>query len=202
MNDLIVFVMETSQKMLFIFTPFLILSIFLGITDEYDAARRRAFAMRATAAVAVICFTVYFFGSAIFSLFGITLDAFRIGAGALLFLHAINLVQGRAPVTPIGESDSAVVPFAMPIIVGPAVIGVLLVLGADTTIVEQRVAGAVAVALSITLLGSLLLVATQIEKIMGKAQLRIISKVTGLILAAMSAQMIFTGIRNFMTVRP
>jgi multiple antibiotic resistance protein len=202
MNDLIVFVMETSLKILFIFTPFLILSIFLGITNEYDATRQRAFAMRATAAVAVICFAVYFFGSAIFSLFGITLDAFRIGAGALLFLNAINLVQGKAPATPTGESDSAVVPFAMPIIVGPAVIGVLLVLGADTTSVGQRVAGAIAVALSISLLGCLLLVATQVERIVGKAQLQIISKVTGLILAAMSAQMIFTGIRNFMTAQP
>ena len=202
MTDLIVFVMETSLKILFIFTPFLILSIFLGITNEYDAARQRAFAMRAAAAVAVICFAVYFFGSAIFSLFGITLDAFRIGAGALLFLNAINLVQGKAPATPTGESDSAVVPFAMPIIVGPAVIGVLLVLGADTTSVDQRVAGAVAIALSISLLGGLLLVATQVERIVGKAQLRIISKLTGLILAAMSSQMIFTGIRNFMAVRP
>ncbi len=197
MSDLIVFVMATSLKILFIFTPFLILSIFLGITNEYDTTRRRAFAVRATTAVAVICFTVYFFGSAIFSLFGITLDAFRIGAGALLFLNATNLVQGRAPATPTGESDAAVVPFAMPIVVGPAVIGVLLVLGADTTSLSQRVAGAVAVALSISLLGCLLLVATQVERIVGKAQLRIISKVTGLILAAISAQMIFTGIRSF-----
>ena len=198
MNELIAFGIEAWLKILFIFTPFLILSIFLGITHEYDASRRQAFALRATGAVAVICFTVYFFGSVIFSLLGITLDAFRIGAGALLFLNAINLVQGNTPATPAGESDSAIVPFAIPIIVGPAIVGVLLVLGADAETARHKIVGAVAVALAITSLGALLLVGTRVEKIIGKAQLRIISKITGLILAAMSAQMIFTGIRNFM----
>jgi multiple antibiotic resistance protein len=198
MNELLSFVIKTWLKIIFIFTPFLVLSIFLGITREYSVAKLRAYSLRASTAVAVICFVVYFFGTVIFSLFGITLDAFRIGAGALLFLNAINLVQGNDPVTPEGENDSAIVPFAMPIIVGPAVIGVLFVLGADVESVDQRVAGAVAVALAIVCMGGLLLVSTKVEQLVGKAQLRIISKVTGLILAAMSAQMIFTGIKNFM----
>jgi multiple antibiotic resistance protein len=198
MNELIAFAITAWLKILFIFTPFLILSIFLGITHEYDANRRRAFALRSAGAVAVTCFAVYFFGGVIFSLLGITLDAFRIGAGALLFLNAINLVQGNIPVTPEGDSDSAIVPFAIPIIVGPAVVGVLLVLGADAATAGYKIAGAVAIALAIASLGGLLLVATRVEQIIGKAQLRIISKVTGLVLAAMSAQMIFTGIRNFM----
>ena len=198
MGELITFVVRIWLKILFIFTPFLVLSIFLGITREYDALRRRSFAWRAICAVSVICLVVYLFGSLIFSLFGITLDAFRIGAGALLFLSAINLVQGNAPATPEGDDDSAIVPFSIPIVVGPAVVGVLFVLGADVESIEQRVAGAVAVGLAIATLGGLLLVATKVEELVGKSQLRIISKITGLFLAAMSAQMIFTGIRNFM----
>ena len=101
------------------------------------------------------------------------------------------------PVTPSGEDDLAIVPFAMPIIVGPAVIGVLFVLGADVESAKQRVAGAVAVGIAIACLTGLLLVATKIEKLVGKAQLRVISKITGIILAAISAQMIFTGIKAF-----
>lgn len=199
MNELTLFVVKTSMKILFIFTPFLVLSIFLGITRDYTALRRRRFALKATAAVSVICFVVYFFGSVIFSLFGITLDAFRIGAGALLFLNAINLVQDNVASVPTGDDESVIVPFAMPIIVGPAVIGVLFVIGADAESLEQRIAGAVAVAAAIIVMGALLLAATRVEELVGKAQLRIISKVTGLILAAISSQMIFTGIRNFMS---
>jgi len=198
MSEMISFIVKFWLKLLFVFTPFLVLSIFLGITRDYDAGRRRAFALRSICAVSIICFVVFFFGSVIFSLFGITLDAFRIGAGALLFLSAINLVQGHVPVTPSGADDLAVVPFSMPIIVGPAVVGVLFVLGADVVNIEERMAGAVAVGLAVATLGGLLLIATTIEKIVGKAQLAILSKVTGLILAALSAQMIVTGIRNFM----
>ncbi len=198
MSEMISFIVKFWLKLLFVFTPFLVLSIFLGITRDYDAGRRRAFALRSICAVSIICFVVFFFGSVIFSLFGITLDAFRIGAGALLFLSAINLVQGHVPVTPSGADDLAVVPFSMPIIVGPAVVGVLFVLGADVVNIEERMAGAVAVGLAVATLGGLLLIATTIEKIVGKAQLAILSKITGLILAALSAQMIVTGIRNFM----
>lgn len=198
MNELLLFGIETWLKIFFIFTPFLILSIFLGITKDYNAVRRRGFALRSIAAVAVICFVVYFFGSAIFSLLGITLDSFRIGAGALLFINAVNLLQGRMPAPPAGEDDAAIVPFAMPIIVGPAVIGVLFVLGAEVSSVEQKITGAGAVGLAVGCLGGLLLIATRLERMIGNAQLRIISKVTGLILAAMSAQMIFTGARHFM----
>lgn len=201
MTESLLFVVRVWLKILFIFTPFLILSIFLGITRDFDVARRRAFALRATAAVAVICFVVYFFGSVIFSLFGITLDAFRIGAGALLFLSSISLVQGKAPPTPNGQDDLVVVPFAMPIIVGPAVMGVLFVLGADVANMTERLLGALAVGLAVASLGGLLLVATQVEKWVGKNKLDILSKVTGLILAALAAQMIFTGMRYFLVLK-
>jgi multiple antibiotic resistance protein len=77
--------------------------------------------------------------------------------------------------------------------------GVLFVIGADAEGFEQRYRRrAAAVAAAIAVMGGLLLAATRVEELVGKAQLRIISKVTGLILAAISAQMIFTGIRNFM----
>jgi len=198
MGELIAYIVKIWLKILFIFTPFLVLSLFLGVTRDYDATRRRAFAVRVISGVTVICFVVYFFGAAIFSLFGITLDAFRIGAGALLFLSAINLVQGVVPAILNGEEDQAVVPFAMPIVVGPATVGVLFVLGADVTDIEQRISGAVAIGLAIASLGILLLIATTIEKVVGKSQLAILSKITGLILAALSAQMIFTGIKNFL----
>jgi multiple antibiotic resistance protein len=198
MAESFLFVVRVWLKILFIFTPFLILSIFLGMTREFDTARRRAFALRATVAVAVICFVVYFFGSVIFALFGITLDAFRIGAGALLFLSSIGLVQGKAPPTPNGQEDLVVVPFAMPIIVGPAVMGVLFVLGADVANLKERLLGALALGLAVACLGALLLVATQVERWVGKDKLEIISKVTGLILAALAAQMIFTGARHFL----
>jgi len=198
MDEPLRYVVNVWLKVFVIFTPFLVTSIFLGLTRELEEADRRRVALRATAAIAAICFIVFFFGSMIFALFGITLDAFRIGAGALLFLSSINLVQGATQPPQHDGDDFVVVPFAMPIVVGPAVMGILFVTGADVANMAQRMLGAFAVCLAVASLGGLLYVASTVENLIGRAKLVILSKVTGLILAALSAQMIFTGIRHFL----
>ncbi len=202
MTEPLQFAMNSGFKLLFIFCPFLTISLFLGITRDFQHARRQAFAIKATLSIAALCLSFYFFGSFIFGVFGLTLDAFRIGAGALLFLTAVDLVRGRAeePKRAKNESDTekVVVPFSFPIVVGPAVIGVLFVMGADVKTMTMKVAGALAVLAAVLLLGGLLMMATQVERWMGKTNLAVFSKITGIILAALASQMIFTGIRSFL----
>ena len=74
-------------KLFFLLTPFFVMSVFLSLTQELSAAERRKVAVWLTVDVVLICFVLYFLGNAIFSVLGITLDAFRIGAGALLFFR-------------------------------------------------------------------------------------------------------------------
>jgi multiple antibiotic resistance protein len=202
MTEPLQFAMNSGFKLFFIFCPFLTVSLFLGITRDFKHARRQAFAMKATFAIAALCLSFYFFGSIIFAIFGLTLDAFRIGAGALLFLTAVDLVRGRAeePRKAQNESDTekVVVPFSFPIVVGPAVIGVLFVMGADVDTPTMKVAGALAVLAAVLVQGCLLLMATQVEQWMGKTNLAVFSKITGIILAALASQMIFTGIKAFL----
>lgn len=196
MNESLTFVIHTWLKVLFIFTPFLVLSVFLGLTQKNSIQERRALAIKATIAVGAICFSVFFFGRAIFSLFGLTLDAFRAGAGALLFLSALELVQGRKP-TVNEDDDFIVVPYAMPIVVGPAVIGILFLLSADAKDSTERILTALSIALAVSSLGLMLIFASAVERAVGRKTLQILSKTTGIILAALSAQMIFTGAATF-----
>ena len=84
-------------KLFFLLTPFFVMSVFLSLTQDLSAAGRRKVAAWLTVDVIFICFVLYFLGNAIFSVLGITLDAFRIGAGALLFLSAVDLVRGVEP---------------------------------------------------------------------------------------------------------
>jgi multiple antibiotic resistance protein len=203
MNETLQFAMNSGFKLFIIFCPFMTVSLFLGITREFDRARRKSFAMKAMFTIATLCLSFYFFGSFIFAIFGVTLNAFRIGAGALLFLTAVELVKG-APSAPSKAGDEeddvqqVVVPFSFPIIVGPAVIGVLFVMGADVTSMAQKIAGAVAVLVACFAMGFLLLIATEVERWMGKSKLAVFSKITGIILAALASQMIFTGIKAFL----
>lgn len=186
-------------KFSFVFTPFFALSMFLSLTEGYEENRRRRLALAVSGAVAVVCMVLLFAGNQLFSLFGITLNSFRIGSGVLLFLSAIGLVQGHAAAGGADDSgDIAVVPLAIPIVVGPATTGTLLVLGAELDGLAAKGLGCLALLLAVAGLGVVLLMATPIQRSLGNRGIAILSKLTGLILAALAAQMIMSGIQGFM----
>ncbi|AXX84279.1 MarC family protein [Aliarcobacter skirrowii] len=193
------FFIATFLKMFFIMTPFFVLSVFLTITSEATINEKRKLAIKVTFSVVVIALILLFFGQHIFKVFGITLDAFKIGAGALLFLTAVGLIygnkDGQKP-TDKNLSDLAVVPLALPIIIGPGSIGVLLVMGAEFDKFSKLLTGSLALLSAILLIGSMLYLSSLIEKFIGKDGLLIISKITGLFLAALSAQLMFDGIKG------
>ena len=188
-------------KVFFLLTPFFALSMFLAYTSEYSLQKKRKTAIKTSFAVIVITLLIYWFGKYLFMVLGITIDAFRIGAGTVLMLTAIALVNG-----PTGSSakkvtddseDITVVPLALPCIVGPGTIGTLLVMGAEGGSVGTRIVVSLGIVLAIILLGGVLLAAEQLERLLKRNGIQILSKITGLMLAALSAQIIFTGICNF-----
>jgi len=186
-------------KLFFVLTPFFALTMFLSLTESYDEPRRRKLAMTVSAVVAAICLLLFFAGNQIFSLFGITLDSFRIGAGVLLMLSGIGLVHGKAAAaSAAAEDDVAIVPLAIPIIVGPATTGTLLVMGAEMSTVSGKAVGVLALLASVACIAAVLLAGSLIQRWLGIRGIAILSKLTGLILAALAAQMIMTGIQGFL----
>ena len=193
-------VVSTAIKILALLTPPAALSAFLGATRHYDAARKRRTALRAGCAIYIIGVTLYFFGNSLFSAFGFTLDAFRIGAGALLFLTAVSLLEGKVSATAPDDNDAdiSVVPLAIPICMGPASIGTLMVRGAPATSLEDRLVGAGALLLATLCVTGMLLMADRFQRLLGKTGLAVLSKLTGLLLAAIAAQVIFMGAQAFL----
>lgn len=188
-------------KFFFIMTPFFVTTIFLSVTKGIDESDKRRLAIKVTLAIAISCMIILFFGKYIFELFGITLDAFRIGAGALLFLTAVDLVQKDVNAEPTCKADilkHAVVPLAIPVTVGPGTVGALMVMGADMDGLEDLILGSSALLGAILSIGVLLYLSGHIERLIGRTGLIVFSKVTGLVLSALSAQLIFTGIKNFL----
>ncbi|MFI3271651.1 MAG: MarC family protein [Pseudomonadota bacterium] len=191
--------LSTAIKLFFVLTPFFVLSMFLAMTKDYSLEDQKRTAVRVATAVYVVCMCLYFFGDLIFVTFGITLDSFRIGAGALLFLSAVSLVNGsKKAIQPDKDSDITVVPLAIPITVGPASMGTLMVMGATVNSGAERVVGSLALLTAVIGVGFVLYLSTTIEKILGNMGIAILTKLTGLILAALAAQIVFTGIKNFL----
>ncbi|QHI69904.1 MarC family protein [Tichowtungia aerotolerans] len=185
-------------RFFFLFTPFFALTMFLTLTQPYTETARRKLSIQVSFAVAIICMALFFFGNVVFTIFSITLDAFRVGAGALLFLSAVHLVYPKESALPnCSDEDISVVPLAIPVIVGPATTGALLVLGGEMPDMEHRITGILSLAMAVVTLGTLLFLASKIERVLGKRGIGILSKITGLVLAALAAQMIMSGIQHF-----
>jgi len=194
----LLFLFNTWMKFMFLFMPFFALTMFLSVTEDYSNEKRNGLAMHVVLAVAGLCIGLLFFGDIVFALFGITLDAFRVGAGALLFISAIPLVQGkRGSLSVKDDEDVAIVPLAMPVVVGPATIGALLVLGGDISGITQRVLGCVAVVMASVVLWVILRMGTSIKNRVGGRGLRVMARITGLVLSALAAQMVMMGIKNY-----
>ncbi len=190
-------------KVFVILSPFFAVSMFLLLSGDMDAKTRHHCALRTGVAILVICLSVYFFGSLIFKVLGITLPAFQVGAGTLLFLTSINMVTGkRSEIAPNKDEDFAVVPLAIPMIVGPGTIGTVLVLGTEISSWPQRYIAAGAILLAVVTIGVFLFLAMPIRRLLGQKGLTMMMKLTGLILTAIAAQIILTGVRDFLHLGP
>lgn len=187
-------------KLFFLLTPFFVLTVFLSFTEDMDIHEQHRLAVRTTIAVLVISLILYFAGNPIFATLGITLDGFRVGAGALLFLSAVALVSGKkSRPEPEGDTDVAVVPLAIPITVGPATIGTLLILGAELGTATQKAVGAGALASACLTVGLILFSASTVKRVIGTMGLSVLTRITGLVLSAMAAQIVFTGVKSFLS---
>ena len=187
-------------KFFFILTPFFIIAVFLAMTENETVEVRHALAVRITIAVVIISLILFFAGMTIFTTLGITVDAFRIGAGALLFLSGVSLVNGKLELPAAKRSimDLAVVPLAIPVTLGPGSVGALVVMSTETTSLTARLLTALAIVAASLAVGVLLYLAAEIKRLIGRSGISMLSKLTGLILAALSSHMMFTGIAAYL----
>ena len=191
--------LNTFLKIFFLLTPFAAVSGFLSMTNGKTTAEKKVLAIRITLAMLVIVSIIFFFGQYIFKLFGITLDAFRVGGGILVLLAGISLVRGgNAYEKPKGDDDIAVVPMAIPLIVGPGTIAALFIMGAELEQMHHKLVALLAVLLANIMVGTLLIITVYVEQKIKQKLIVVLSKITGLILASLAAQIIFDGVNNLL----
>lgn len=191
--------LSTFIKFFFLLTPFFVLTTFLSMTQNMEAKARTSLAVKVTVAVLIVVLVIFAAGNFVFSVFGITLNAFRIGTGLLLMLTAINLVNSTGKSESSNDAENiAVVPLAIPVTVGPATTGALLVMGGEPHTFPDLIIILAAITSAILLVGLFLLGSALIERVVKRQGLVILSKITGLILAALAAQLIMSGAQPFL----
>ena len=198
-------------KLFLLLTPFFVLSVFVADCDGMEHAPRQKLALRTGSAVICASVILYLFGEVIFHCLGISLNAFRIGAGLVLMLNGIDMVRSSLPKNRqlSDGSDPAVVPLAIPTTVGPGTIGTLLVMGASGAARAAELGcnrwlflvvelGAVMIAgagIAATLYFS-----ENINRLLRDKGVRVLSKLTGMYIVALAAQIIFDGVCGFLHI--
>lgn len=207
MIDALLFAWSNFVKLFFLFCPFFVLNMFLSLTESASRADKRYVAIHVTYVVLIVAVISYFAGNAFLNLFGLDLDGFRIGSGVLLMIMAQKLALGSETPTATSRPKSVreiiVVPLAIPIIMGPACVSPIIIIGAEALRAPEvswfTIAfGIIGFLAAILALGTILYFSEALERLFGKNIIRIFSKISGVILMAMAAQMIARGFFSFL----
>jgi multiple antibiotic resistance protein len=178
--------------------------IFAGLTAGTPATHRRVMAVRAVLVASIILFGFALFGEALLRALGISLHAFKIAGGIMLFLIALEMVfekrterrEDRAEKVKASEApDISIFPMAMPMIAGPGSIASVMLLMSQNDGIERSAAvlGAMVAILALTLIA--LLAAGPIMRLVGAKIEAVISRLLGVLLGALATQFVIDGIR-------
>ena len=187
--------------------PITLVPIFGALTRGADASYRRLMAVKSVTISAGIFVFFALVGQRLLNVLGISVDAFKIGGGLLLFMAALDMVFARPSglrSTTVREQEEAryredisVFPLAFPLIAGPGSLATLFLLQIDIghDVVQTALLLGVAFAvLLITLV--MMLLTTPIMRVLGLTGANVISRLFGVILVALAVQFVIDGLRS------
>ncbi len=187
--------------------PFGGVAIFINLTANKTPAERHRTAIETTLAILLTMLIFVWIGEYVLRFFGISLAAFQGAGGFVVFLLGLSMLHSeRSGITNTREElvdakvkDSiAVVPMAIPIIAGPGTIATIIVASHQFTTTIDKVylsAGCLGVTM---IIGSLLYFSRYISKALGVSGLKIVVRLTGLVLMAIAVQVMATGIKQLL----
>lgn len=197
------FLITAFVTLFVIMDPLGMTPLFLALTRNMDKARRRRVALRACLTGAAMLTSFAAFGEQLLSFAGISLSAFRIAGGLLLFLTALEMLferRSKRREDRAGEDendDPSIFPLAIPLISGPgAITSVILLYGQrpDWTGFGMIVGVMLTVILLVYLC---FLSASLFERLLGKTGIIVLTRVFGMLLAALAVQFVLDGIKGF-----
>ncbi len=180
--------------------------LFLGLTQGLDSSTRRLVALRAVIVAFVIIALFAIAGREIFSVFGITLPAFRIAGGMMIGLIGYHMLQGEnsrlhTPTSADNENsqnaalDIAITPLGIPMLAGPGTIAAAMNFAAESTVPEiMRVLSAFGLMCALTFV--VFLGSHWLTHALGQNAIKVVSRLMGLILTVIGVQMLIEGING------
>lgn len=180
--------------------PVGLVPLFVALTQGMDARHRRAIAIRATLIGAGLLALFGILGDAILAFIGISMPAFRIAGGILLFLTALDMLFERRKKRRADQAapahDPSVFPLATPLIAGPGALATMILLTGERPGDWAWIAAIHAVMAAVMALTFLFfLAAGPLERLLGPTGTNVVTRLLGMLLAALSVQFVLDGLR-------
>lgn len=205
-GDMLSFILLSVSSIIIVINPLAATLLYVSLTEGMEEVQKRSVAKVACWYALAILLIFAIAGGLILQLFGITLEAFRIAGGFLLFGIGMEMVNARTPRTKISATekyesqdadDVGVMPLAIPMIAGPGAITTAIVLTNEATswnpVGITVVIGAILLTIGITYL-----MFTNSDRIMrhiGQREYRAVNRLMGMMLIAIAVQFVITGIK-------
>jgi multiple antibiotic resistance protein len=192
-------------SLLSIVDPFAAVPVFVALVGEQPKASQHGAAFRASLTCFAVLTAFGLGGSYIFSFFGITVPAFKVAGGILLFGVALDMVRAQPSKTrttieerseAATKEDVSIIPLGLPLLSGPGAIATVMVLAGKADGLGQR-AGVHAAIFAVSVITFLVLrSSTYVTQVLGRTGLNVIGRIMGLILAAVALQFVLDGVRE------
>ena len=189
--------------MVIMMNPLGSLSIYLDLTHKSPFVEQRRVAWQASIAILVIMLLSVWTGRELLNVLGITIPAFRFAGGIILLLMGLSMLQSKeSPVSHTREDDVAakerqsiaVVPLALPVIIGPGAISTLIIAAGDYPQFFNMVWMSVICAILAVIMGLMLYFASPIAKIVGASVIKVVTRIMGMIIMAIAVGMLAEGL--------
>lgn len=213
LRDILQFSFVSLSSIFFIVDPLATIPAFLVMTSDYSEEKRRRQAREAAWTCFLVLTLFSLAGTLIFKIFGITLPAFKIAGGLILFMVALDMLQARRSGTQevteerlegATKEEVGVTPLGIPMLAGPGAISTVMVLVGQSRSWWQAVP--VFAAIAVTALASFMILAgaNRVRRFLGETGIRILMRLMGLVLTAIAVQFVLNGLADLgvLTHRP
>lgn len=195
----IAFLITAFTTLFVVIDPIGMTPIFVALTSGESPRRRRAIGLRACLIAFALLLLFGLLGEAVLGFVGISMAAFRIAGGMLLFLTALDMLFERRTKRREDQTedsnDPSVFPLAIPLIAGPGAIATMILLtGQAQDDLSTTVGIYVVMAAVMVTVFAMFLTANLLERGLGRTGINVVTRLLGMLLAALSVQFVIDGI--------
>jgi len=177
-----------TLSLFLIYNPFASLPVFISVSKGLDKEIVKSYANKAIIVAGILLGVFVIIGPILMDLFHVTMNGFRVAGGLILLLMSVEIIFGLR-LWKGGENDAAWVIVATPILTGPGVITTAVLFSDQYGMPSVLLAGVISLAVTWLILRN----SSRLMRLAGDQFINIMSKIVGLLIAAMAVEYIFSG---------